>query len=403
MQSNVNLRQLQALLQCDTLDMCNVLDVIMASKRAKIKNLHTYAITPANSHNKYWTTYFKHENKARLLIRGKTEEELLDKLVKLYEETENLDNLTFNRLFDEWLEYKKAITNSANTIKRHRQHYAKYFEPSKLHSMKVSHIDTFVLEMECNRIVKEFNLTRKAWVNAKTILNGMFEYAKRKKYIIDNPLSDMKITVRYKQTVKKTGNTQTYNTDELEALNKYLDMKYEETNDSVYIAVRLNFFLGLRIGELAALKPEDIMGNQIHVVREEVRDQETNQTYVVEHTKTNRDRFVALVPQAKKLLEKLDMDGAYLFERDGERLRARQIEYVLEKYAQHQGIEPKRSHKIRKTYASRLNAYGVPIDAIREQLGHSELSTTLSYIYNPLTEDATYSMISDALDGKRIV
>lgn len=403
MQSNVNLRQLQALLQCDTLDMCNVLDVIMASKRAKIKNLHTYAITPANSHNKYWTTYFKPENKARLLIRGKTEEELLDKLVKLYEETENLDNLTFNRLFDEWLEYKKAITNSANTIKRHRQHYAKYFEPSKLHSMKVSHIDTFVLEMECNRIVKEFNLTRKAWVNAKTILNGMFEYAKRKKYIIDNPLSDMKITVRYKQTVKKAGNTQTYNTDELEALNKYLDMKYEETNDSVYIAVRLNFFLGLRIGELAALKPEDIMGNQIHVVREEVRDQETNQTYVVEHTKTNRDRFVALVPQAKKLLEKLDMDGAFLFERDGERLRARQIEYVLEKYAQCQGIEPKRSHKIRKTYASRLNAYGVPIDAIREQLGHSELSTTLSYIYNPLTEDATYSMISDALDGKRIV
>ena len=403
MQSNVNLRQLQALLQCDTLDMCNVLDVIMASKRAKIKNLHTYAITPANSHNKYWTTYFKHENKARLLIRGKTEEELLDKLVKLYEETENLDNLTFNRLFDEWLEYKKAITNSANTIKRHRQHYVKYFEPSKLHSMKVSHIDTFVLEMECNRIVKEFNLTRKAWVNAKTILIGMFEYAKRKKYIIDNPLSDMKITVRYKQTVKKTGNTQTYNTDELEALNKYLDMKYEETNDSVYIAVRLNFFLGLRIGELAALKPEDIMGNQIHVVREAVRDQETNQTYVVEHTKTNRDRFLALVPQAKKLLEKLDMDGAYLFERDGERLRARQIEYVLEKYAQHQGIEPKRSHKIRKTYASRLNAYGVPIDAIREQLGHSELSTTLSCIYNPLTEDATYSMISDALDGKRIV
>ena len=402
MQPTIDLQQLQALLQCDTLDMCNVLDIIMARKRERIKKLHAYAITPANSHNKYWTTYFKCENKARQLIRGKTEDELLDKLVKLYEENANLDNLTFNRLFDEWLEYKKAMTNSSNTNKRHRQHYAKYFEPSILHSMKLSAIDTFVLEMECNRIVKEFNLTRKAWVNAKTILNGMFDYAKRKKYITDNPLMDMKITVRYKQVVKKSGNTQTYDTDELETLNKYLDMKYEETNDSVYIAVRLNFFLGLRIGELAALKPEDIVGNQIHVVREEVRDQEANLTYVVEHTKTNRDRFVALVPQAKKLLQKLGMDGAYLFERNGERLRARQIEYVLEKYAQCQGIEPKRSHKIRKTYASRLNAFGVPIDAIREQLGHSELSTTLSYIYNPLTEDATYSMISDALDGKKV-
>ena len=402
MQPTIDLQQLQALLQCDTLDMCNVLDIIMARKRERIKKLHAYAITPANSHNKYWTTYFKCENKARQLIRGKTEDELLDKLVKLYEENANLDNLTFNRLFDEWLEYKKAMTNSSNTIKRHRQHYAKYFEPSILHSMKLSAIDTFVLEMECNRIVKEFNLTRKAWVNAKTILNGMFDYAKRKKYITDNPLMDMKITVRYKQVVKKSGTTQISDTDELEALNKYLDMKYEETNDSVYIAVRLNFFLGLRIGELAALKPEDIVGNQIHVVREEVRDQEANLTYVVEHTKTNRDRFVALVPQAKKLLQKLGMDGAYLFERNGERLRARQIEYVLEKYAQCQGIEPKRSHKIRKTYASRLNAFGVPIDAIREQLGHSELSTTLSYIYNPLTEDATYSMISDALDGKKV-
>lgn len=403
MQENINLQQLQALLKCDTLDACNVLDMIMASKREKVKKLHAYSITPANTHNKYWTTYFKREGEARQLIRGKTEEELLGKLVKLYDENAHLDNLTFNRLFDEWLEYKKAMTNSVNTIKRHKQHYAKYFETSKLHGMKISDIDTFTLDMECNRIVKEFNLTRKAWVNAKTILIGMFDYAKRKKYITENPLSDMKITVRYKQVVKKSGSTQTYNTDELEELNKYLDAMYEEKNDCAYIAVRLNFFLGLRVGELVALKPEDIVGKQLHVVREEVRDQETNQTYVVDHTKTNRDRYVALVPPAKKLLEKLDMNGVYLFERNGERLTARQIAYILEKYAERQGVGTKSSHKIRKTYASILNANGVPVDAIREQLGHSDLATTLSYIYNPLTEEATYSMISDALEGKKIV
>lgn len=69
----------------------------------------------------------------------------------------------------------------------------------------------------------------------------MFDYAMRKKYITANPLSDMKITVRYQQVVKKSGNTQTYNTDELEALNNYLDLMYQETNDSSYIAVRINF------------------------------------------------------------------------------------------------------------------------------------------------------------------
>lgn len=77
----------------------------------------------------------------------------------------------------------------------------------------------------------------------------------------------------------------------MEALNKYQDAKYQKTNDSAYIAVRPNFLLGLCAGELAALKPEDITGNQLHGVREEVRDQEVNLTYVVDHTKTNCDRF----------------------------------------------------------------------------------------------------------------
>ena len=318
-------------------------------------------------------------------------------MIKLYEADQNLDNRTFYQLYLEWLEYKTPLANSANTIKRHKQHYKKYFEPTKLHGIKLSDIDTLILEEECNRIVKTFNLSRKEWVNAKTILNGMFDYAKRKKYIADNPLIDMKISVRYRQIVKKTGTTQTYNTDELQELNSYLDKMYQETNDSSFVAVRLNFFLGLRVGELVALKPEDILENQIHVVREEIRDQETNRCYVVEHTKTSDDRFVALVPKAKALLDKLEMNGTYLFERNGERLTARQIAYVLEKYAQSQGIGTKSSHKIRKTYASRLNANGVPLDAIREQLGHADLATTLSYIYNPLTEKETYSLISGAL------
>lgn len=383
--------------QNDILNMGNVLELIMANKREKIKKAHRYAITPPNKSNQYWITYYKREKEARKLIRGRTEEELLNKLVKLYEADGNLDNMTFYQLYLEWLEYKTPMANSQNTIKRHKQHYKKYFEPSRLHQMKLCDIDALILETVCNSIIKEHNLTRKSWVNAKTILNGMFDYAKRKKYITENPLSDVKISVRYKQVLKKTGKTQTYNTDELEKLNRYLDSMYEETEDSSFLAVRLNFYLGLRVGELVALKPGDISENHIHVIREEIRNQEENTYSVVEHTKTNDDRFVVLVPKAKAILEKLDMTGTYLFERDGERLTSRKIAYVLEKYAERQGIATKSTHKMRKTYASRLNANGVPLDAIREQLGHANLSTTLSYIYNPLTESETYSLISGAL------
>ena len=70
---------------------------------------------------------------------------------------------------------------------------------------------------------------------------------------------------------------------------------------------------------------------------------------------------------------------------------------MSEKYAERNGIRTKSTHKMRKTYASNLNANGVPLDCIREMLGHSELSTTLQYIYNPLTEKETYDLIKNAL------
>lgn len=306
--------------------------------------------------------------------------------------------MTFHELYEEWLEYKTGLTNSPNTIKRHGQHYNKYLAPSALHNKKLKRIDELFLETECNRIVKDYNLPRKEWTNIKTILIGMFEYAVRKKYLTENPMDKVKIQVKFKQVVRKTGATQTYNTDELENLNQYLDRMYSETEDTAFLAVKLNFLLGLRVGELVALKWVDLIDdNHLHIKREEVRNQVTNQYEVVEHTKTNHDRFVVLVPKAINILQKIGRTSDYIFMRNGERLTSRKIAYVLEKYAERQGLSTKSTHKTRKTFASNLNANGVPIDCIRELLGHSDLATTLGYIYNPLTEKETYDLISIAL------
>ena len=153
-------------------------------------------------------------------------------------------------------------------------------------------------------------MTRKEWCNVKTILNGMYEYAMRKKYITENPLDKVQILVKFKQVVRKTGKTETYNTNELDELNHFLDRMYEETQDTSYLAVKINFLLGLRVGELVALKWSDWCDeNHLHIVREEIRDQTNNSIEVVEHTKTNRDRFVVLIPKAKAILQKIEKVG----------------------------------------------------------------------------------------------
>ena len=376
-------------------------DSIMATIKA-LKE-HPYKITPPASDKGRWQTYYKGDNEKRKILRAKTEKELIEKLIEkrisISRLQSNIDKLIFHDLYLEWLKYKKEMVNSPNTIKRHEQHYHKYFEPSRLHKMNVRRIDELFFETECNRIVKEFNLTHKEWNNIKTILKGMFEYAVRKKYLSENPMEKIKIHVKFRQIVKKTGSTQTYNTEELKALNLYLDQMYTETNNPAFMAVRLNFLLGLRVGELVSLKWDDLTDDctHLHIVREETRNQCTNAYQVVEHTKTNQDRFVVLVPKALEILNRIDRQGEYIFMRDGKRIISRQIAYVLEKYAERHGTSVKSTHKMRKTFASNLSANGVPVDCIRELLGHNNLSTTLGYIYNPLTESETYKLISKAL------
>ena len=218
------------------------------------------------------------------------------------------------------------------------------------------------------------------------------------KYLSENPLSNVQILVKFKQVVKKTGKTETYNTEELAHINAFLDRLYEETSDTSYLAVKLNFLLGLRVGELVALKWDDWCDtNHLHIVREEIRDQTDNSYSVVEHTKTNRDRFVVVIPKAIEILNKIERTDDYIFTRDGKRITSIRIATILRKYARYNNVPLKSSHKLRKTYASNLDARGVPLDCIREMLGHSSLTTTLGYLYNPLTENETYELITKAL------
>ena len=74
----------------------------------------------------------------------------------------------------------------------------------------------------------------------------------------------------------------------------------------------------------------------------------------------------------------------------------RSINSMLERACDHIDIDTKRSHIIRKTYASRLAASGYPVDAIRSNLGHSNLATTYGYLYNPLTASESLLIMEKA-------
>ena len=374
----------------------------------RILDLHHYTITPPKNEKDRWQTYVKPEGRKRKVIRDSSYDGLMDKLFNFYFNGVSFDSLTLGHLFEEWIEYKSTITESPNTIRRHEQHWNKYFK--EWSSKKLKTFDKLELQKQCNLLIKKNSMSSKEWQNIKTILNGIFGFAYDKGYISINPMKEIKITTKFRQIVKKTGKTETFQTDDFNALLCYFESSYISSKDLVWMSLMLDMYLGLRVGELSALRWCDVIDMKyLHIKCEEIKkSQKTADGWqhmyaVVNHTKTHTDRIIPLVPVAISILKRVRTDNSiinfsgYIFTRDGERLTSRQITYALEKACKDLGISVKRTHKIRKTVASRLNAGGVPLDAIREFLGHSNAETTLGYIYNPLIEEETYNIVAQAL------
>jgi len=387
-----------------------LLDEIYMTKKQMVMEIHKYKISQLEGTDSRWYTYVPDDTKKkkRREIRRPSEKDIIDYLLQFY----GLNGITFKELFEKWILYKTTITSSIGTIRRHEQHFNKYFvnEGSSLLNKNISKIRMVDLQMESNRIIKKYDMSAKEWKNVKTILKGMFEYAVLEGMLSENPFSTVKITVRFKQVNKKPASTQVYNTSEYASILAYLDKKYAATSDSVYLAVKLQFYTGMRVGELVALRWEnvDIVSKTLHIINMEsnipFKDTEGkwhDSRKVVPHTKTHSDRIIDLLPKALEVIQTLAeshpaMEG-YLFTRDGERVTERQVNYVLEKYAERAGKAVKSSHKLRKTYVSRLVRGGVPLDSIRQDLGHQNLSTTLSYIYDANDPSETYKLKSAAI------
>ncbi|WP_143321210.1 site-specific integrase [Clostridium sp. HBUAS56010] len=382
----------------------------------KVDEIHSFKITKLNGKNdQRWQTYVLDTSKknGRKIIKAAEKNDLYKKLAEHYNIIDTINSSkTMSEVFKKWIPYKRSITNSENTIQRHINHWKKYFEGTEIVKKSMTNIDVILLESWANSLIKDHNLTRKEWQNLKTIINGIWTYAFRTGVVKINPWESVKITVRFRQVNKKTPEEEVFIGDELDKIIVKCNEYYELTKNEVYLAIIFNFYCGLRVGELTGLKFKDVNldDNHISVEREIVQnitpnsDGSKNYEWAIEeHTKTYNHRFVPLIPKAKDILLKIINERGkiidketFLFMRNGSYLNKEQVNQSLWRVCEASGLGRKSSHKIRKTFASRLNANGVPIDEIRVLLGHTNTMTTLSYIYNPLPKERTLQMIKDS-------
>lgn len=152
--------------------------------------------------------------------------------------------------------------------------------------------------------------------------------------------------------------------------------------------ILLAFQTGLRVGELAALKPSDITNDVLNINKTEVRYRGEDGKYVFEVRESAKteagNRSIILSSKSIKLLSdirRLNPFGEYLFMKDGERIKEKAFSVKITKICEYVNIPKRSMHKARKTCATNLLNKGVDESLIISQLGHTKIETTKGYYY----------------------
>ncbi len=135
---------------------------------------------------------------------------------------------------------------------------------------------------------------------------------------------------------------------------------------------------GLRIGELLALRKEDVdlKAGRLVVRRSMYRGQ-------VGPTKTGRNREVPLGTAVLGALKAhWHLKGPLVFcKEDGQTLTDRECRRPLDRACRKAGLPQVGWHVLRHSFASQLTMRGAPLKAVQELLGHSQISMTQRYAH----------------------
>lgn len=370
-------------------------------KEQKVKSVHKYAITTLTDGRV--GTWVPDETKVnnRRNVKAQKYDSKISKLYDFYFNSSDKKKLCLKDIFNEWLDYKcKKKNNSEQTRKQNIASYNKYVSGTKIDLMPLASIKTIDLENWAIDILLEHKMTAKSFNTNKIIITGSLKYAKRRGWITENPWNkeELEYTHLFKSERIKPSADMVFYPDKIDDLVSEFERGYCVNGNIANLGLKGNFELGLRIGELCALKWTDINWKNETIFIQRMEDSSGN---VVDYVKSDSEagyRELDLSDELIEVFKRIKRDCKLLSEfifvkEDGSRADKMVFVHRLEKAEIALGWQEKenmkRSHCIRRTVASRMDAMGWGLEEIRRWLGHTTKETTLKYIYNPFRESET--------------
>lgn len=251
---------------------------------------------------------------------------------------------------------KKTEGKSDRTLEQYNLHLSKVLQTLNMPVDKITENDLFCY---LARYKKNNNASNVYLDNIRLVFSSFFTWLNAKGHIPKNPtlgLEPIKVEKRIKKPLSD---------EDLEKLRRTCERERD------LALIEFLYSTGVRVSELTALNRQDIdfYGKTVIVYGKGSKERETYLTatsclHLKAYLDGRKDNNEALFVSTKSPHERLTVAG---------------VEKILKNLGEAAGVEKVHPHRFRRTMATNVLRKGMPLEEVKELLGHTKLDTTMIY------------------------
>ena len=297
-------------------------------------------------------------------------------------QSEQTKTVLLSELCNDWLYYKQQDIKESTYIKYRNiieKHIIPFFSNTNISRIQTADIHKFVI------FLKTDGISNKTVKDILSVLSSVFKYSAKVGVSYNNIDFEGICPKSEKKQIKLLPS------HERIMLEHYLINLKNYTG----YGILLSLYSGLRIGELCALKWEniDLKSEIISVTntlqRLQDKDNKGKTKILISEPKSQNSKRIIPIPKfIIHYLEEIkpDKKSAYLLTGNDSFVEPKTLENRYKKILKESNIPYINFHSLRHTFASRCIEVGFDIKSLSEILGHSSVSTTLNLYVHPTLE-----------------
>lgn len=260
---------------------------------------------------------------------------------------------------------KKAVNRKSNTLKQYTREIRNMldFLGKRLEDITAMDLRYYYGLMREKRGIKMSTMQTRLHY-----LSSFWDFLTVEGLVYSNPVKRVGI-LKLEKIIKKP-----FSQEELEGLR----VNCHELRDRALM--EFLYSTGVRVSELVTLNVGDIeMGRQELIVYG--KGSKERKTYLTDNAKFYLCRYLQVRCRTQQLtMEQLQSQPLFVtLDQPHNRLTVAGVQYMLRQLGERSGIKNVHPHRFRRTIATELLSKGMPIEQVKEFLGHEKLDTTMIY------------------------